>query len=165
MKRLLFALMCLPIIVSAQKIYLIGDAGEPSYAEKNFQLMVEKTSEATADDILIFLGDNLYPQGLPDEEDPQRAEMEAKLVPQLDIMKDFPGQAYIIPGNHDWAQGRNYGWQNVQNMNEFISEYFEGENVFIPFNGCPGPVEIPVNDGFTLLLIDKCDVFNHFSSS
>lgn len=146
--------MCLPIIVSAQKIYLIGDAGEPSYAEKNFQLMVEKTSEATADDILIFLGDNLYPKGLPDEEDPQRAEMEAKLVPQLDIMKNFPGQAYIIPGNHDWAQGRNYGWQNVQNMNEFITQYFEGENVFIPFDGCPGPVELAINDRLTLLLID-----------
>ena len=104
--------------------------------------------------MLIFLGDNIYPKGLPAKEDPKRAEMEAKLIPQLDAMKSFPGKAFIIPGNHDWAQGRKNGWENVLNMEAFIQDYFEGENVFLPLGGCPGPFEVPITDQFTLILLN-----------
>ncbi|MEO9872727.1 BamA/TamA family outer membrane protein [Ekhidna sp.] len=154
MRKLLFLFMLFPALVWAQKIFLIGDAGEPKNPDKNLELLSEKIKAATEKDFLIFLGDNLYPKGLPGKEDPEREEMENKLIPQLEIMKSFPGKAYMIPGNHDWAQGRNYGWERALEMEHFIQNYFDDENVFLPTGGCPGPYEIPMSDKSTLILLN-----------
>ena len=147
-------LILLPILGFSQKIYLIGDAGEPKKPDPNLRLLQEKFANASEADYLIFLGDNLYPKGLPDKEDPTFEELSNKLIPQLEVMKSFPGTAYIIPGNHDWAQGRNYGWERALNMDRFITDYFEDENVFLPSGGCPGPIEIPMGDKSTLIILD-----------
>lgn len=154
MRILVLLFTLIPVILWSQKIYLIGDAGEPKNPDPNLTLLREQMSNATSSDFLIFLGDNLYPKGLPEKEHPQREEMEKKLIPQLEIMKAFPGQAYIIPGNHDWAQGRNYGWERALNMEKFIRDYFDGENVFLPTGGCPGPYEIPMGEKSTLIILN-----------
>lgn len=154
MRKLLILLFVLPAFAWAQKVYLIGDAGEPKSPDKNLLLLNEKIKDASENDFLIFLGDNLYPKGLPGKEDPKRVEMENKLIPQLELMKAFPGKSYIIPGNHDWAQGRNYGWERALEMERFIRKYFDGENVFLPTGGCPGPYEIPMSDKSTLILLN-----------
>lgn len=154
MKKILIIFILSPIWLQAQKVYLIGDAGEPKNPDKNLELLTQKFTDASENDVLIFLGDNIYPKGLPNKEGPKRAEMEAKLIPQLEVMKNFPGKAFIIPGNHDWAQGRKYGWENALNMEKFITEYFGEEDVFLPINGCPGPIELPINEQFTLLVLN-----------
>lgn len=154
MKRLLPFVLFLPTLLLAQKVFLIGDAGEPKNPHKNFELLKEKFSVADNDDVLIFLGDNIYPKGLPGKEHPQRAEMEAKLIPQLELMESFPGKSFILPGNHDWAQGRKYGLENALHMEAFILDYFQGENKFLPLAGCPGPVEVPITSQSTLILLN-----------
>ena len=154
MRSLLFLLIVFPGLLFGQKIFLIGDAGEPKNPDLNLELLKEKMAIASEEDFLIFLGDNLYPKGLPEKEHPQRQEMENKLIPQLEVMKAFPGKAYIIPGNHDWAQGRKYGWERALNMERFIREYFDGENVFLPSGGCAGPIEIPMSEKSTLIILN-----------
>lgn len=155
MKRALAILLfVLPTFIFSQKVYLIGDAGEPKDQDKTLGLLSEKVEQASEEDVLIFLGDNLYPRGLPNKEDPERQEMESKLIPQLDIMKSFPGKAFILHGNHDWAQGKKYGYERALNMERFITDYFEGQDVFLPTGGCPGPVEVPVNDRFVVVIIN-----------
>ncbi|WP_462254196.1 BamA/TamA family outer membrane protein [Ekhidna sp.] len=154
MRKLLIIFLLLPAITWGQKIFLIGDAGEPKNPDKNLELLKEKIKEASSDDFLIFLGDNLYPKGLPGKEDPEREELEKKLTPQLEVMKAFPGKAYIIPGNHDWAQGRKYGFERALEMEVFIREYFEGQDVLLPTGGCPGPIEIPMSDKSTLIILN-----------
>lgn len=154
MRQSLTLLLLFPLFVFSQRIYLIGDAGEPKSPDANLQLLESKFSDATEEDFLIFLGDNLYPKGLPGKENPKRSEMEDKLIPQLEVMKRFPGKAYIIPGNHDWAQGKKYGYDYVLNMGQFIREYFNGEDIFLPTGGCPGPVEIPMNEKAALIILD-----------
>ncbi|MBC6425139.1 MAG: BamA/TamA family outer membrane protein [Ekhidna sp.] len=153
-KNLTILLFILPILLFPQKVFLIGDAGEPQTPDKTFELLKEKIRDASEEDVLIFLGDNLYPKGLPDREDPERTVMEEKLVPQLEIMKTFRGKAFIIPGNHDWAKGERDGYARVLNMEKFIKAYFEGEDVFLPVGGCPGPVEVPINDKFTTIIVN-----------
>lgn len=153
MRQLIIVLFLIPTISWSQKVYLIGDAGEPKFPDKNLNLLQEKFQDATENDFLIFLGDNLYPKGLPDNEDPKREELENKLIPQLDVMKAFPGKAFMIPGNHDWAQGRKYGWERALEMQRFIQEYLN-KNVFLPLSGCPGPVEIPMGARSTLILLN-----------
>ena len=70
MRRFLLLLAFTPMVLCAQKVYLIGDAGEPKNPDKNLQLLSEKFSSASENDLLIFLGDNLYPKVLPSKEDP-----------------------------------------------------------------------------------------------
>ncbi len=136
-------------------IFLVGDAGEPHLpVDENLQFLEDKISVATDRDVLIFLGDNLYPKGLPDEEHPQRTALEQKLNPQLDLIKKFKGKGFIIPGNHDWAQGRRQGWQNVRNMQQYVTSYTGKPDAFLPRNGCPGPEEIQLTDEVTLIIVD-----------
>ena len=154
MKYFLFLLFLLPFCVFSQKIFLIGDAGEPKNPDPNLSLLKEKFESATEDDVLVFLGDNLYPVGLPNPEDPKREEMISKLIPQADLMKSFKGESYMIPGNHDWGQGRNFGWKYAQNMEDFLSEYLVRDDAFIPLGGCPGPVEIELNATAVLIVLN-----------
>ncbi|SNS91842.1 Calcineurin-like phosphoesterase [Ekhidna lutea] len=154
MRQLVFLFILFPAILFGQKVYLIGDAGEPKDQDKNLVLLKEKVAYATPEDYLIFLGDNLYPKGLPEKEHPEREELEQKLISQLDVMKVFPGKAYMVPGNHDWAQGRNYGWERALNMERFVQDYQEGTDAFHPTGGCPGPIEIPMNDKSTLIILN-----------
>lgn len=137
------------------KVFLIGDAGEPKFpVDKNLRYLSEKLSEAGGNDILFFLGDNIYPKGLPDEENPLRAEMEKKLKAQLDVMKNFKGKSYIIPGNHDWAKSKKQGWQRVLNQQKFVRNYLNREDAFLPAGGCPGPVELNVSETLTIVVLD-----------
>jgi len=154
MKSTLFLLLFIPIAVFSQKIFLIGDAGEPKNPDQTLALLSEKTQNASSQDVLIFLGDNIYPKGLPDKEHPDRSEMEKKLIPQLEVIKSFPGRSIMLHGNHDWAQGRPYGWQNALNMQAFIKDYLGQDSVFLPNGGCPGPLEIPLNERAVIVVLN-----------
>ena len=158
-----FCLLCLIGSTQDLSVYLIGDAGEPHFPEDaNLKFLKQKVADASENDVLIFLGDNLYPKGLPDEEDPERAEMEKKLNAQLDIIKEFKGTSYIIPGNHDWAQGRRHGLEDIRNMEKHVTQYLNNPTVFLPKNGCPGPEEIPLSDKVTLLILDTQYLLHRF---
>lgn len=136
-------------------IYLIGDAGAPNLGEDpNLEYLKLITSTADSSDILIFLGDNLYPEGLPDEEHPQRKLMEDKLNASLAVMKAFPGRAIMIPGNHDWANAEENGWQQLRNMQRYVDRYMGKQTVFLPRGGCPGPLEVDVSPEILLVIMD-----------
>lgn len=151
-------LILLQISLFAQEqvtVFLIGDAGAPRFpTDPNLEYLKELTSRAGENDVLIFLGDNIYPSGLPSREDPEREVMEAKLVESLKILKAFPGRALIIPGNHDWAAGGKEGWTKLLHMQDFVDGYMGKETVFLPRGGCPGPVEITLNTQITLIILD-----------
>lgn len=161
---LLFALIIINLSIAhhtyaqspsiAHSVFLIGDAGEPDYAAANLAALSEQLQEAGENSTLIFLGDNIYPKGLGGKNDPERSVQEAKLTKQLDVAKDFPGNTFVIPGNHDWAQGKQEGWQHVLNQQKFVNEYFQGQEVFQPMNGCPGPVEVELASGLWLVIFD-----------
>ncbi|MEQ9050238.1 MAG: hypothetical protein RLP11_08010, partial [Marinoscillum sp.] len=89
--RVLFFLLLFTAatLISAQEVsvYLIGDAGAPTSPDSNLEFLQKITSAAKPTDVLIFLGDNIYPDGLPSREDPARRAMENKLNASLNIMK------------------------------------------------------------------------------
>ncbi|MEO1434472.1 MAG: metallophosphoesterase, partial [Bacteroidota bacterium] len=144
-------------------IYLIGDAGEPELdplepALASLQTHLEASDEHST---VVFLGDNIYPVGLPvhDPEEGEKSEerliAEAKLKAQLDILKDFKGQPFFIAGNHDWNKSKSGGLERVIAQSEFVNAYLDNPNSFVPAAGCPGPVEVSLTDQLTLLLIDS----------
>lgn len=145
--------------VSAQEkiysVYLIGDAGEPdSPVDLNLALLKKKLAQADEQSAVIFLGDNIYPKGLPPEDHPDRGDMERKIIQQIEITKDFKGRRFVIPGNHDWKKGKKDGLTHIREQGEFVNDYFDGEQVFFPADGCPGPVEISLNEEVTLVIVD-----------
>lgn len=137
-------------------VFLLGDAGKPSInpLEPTFKLLQKHIANSNKESSLLFLGDNLYPAGLPDSADATRAHAEKYLKTQLDVAKAFEGKSFMVPGNHDWAQGRANGYKNRINQEKFVEAYLENEEVFFPKDGCPGPAEVRLSDNLVLLMID-----------
>lgn len=91
---------------------------------------------------VIFLGDNIYPDGLPPEGAENRQQAETRILSQLETVKDYPGRVIFIPGNHDWYSSQLNGLEWLNRQEEFIESYLNRGNVFIPDNGMSGPVSV-----------------------
>src|ERR1041385_3544524 len=75
-----------PIPVAERRIslFLIGDAGKPDTSgDRVIAELARQAQAAPRGSVILFLGDNLYPRGLPAPEDPERKEMERRLAAQL----------------------------------------------------------------------------------
>jgi hypothetical protein len=82
--------------------------------------------------MLIFLGDNIYPNGMPKESDKDYA-LQTKLEDQLDITKNFKGKTLVIPGNHDWYSGL----EGLNTQEGLVKKYFDDKKAFLPKTDAP----------------------------
>ena len=144
------------------EVFLVGDAGEPKFEYQTPPLrLLEKHLNAASDrSTVVFLGDNIYPIGLPPiEQDGSKSEerllMERKLNASLDILENYSGRKLFIPGNHDWNKGHAGGLEYIISQQEYVSEYLNDKDAFEPRDGCSGPVEIPLTPDLLLLVIDS----------
>ena len=128
-----------------QRIFLIGDAGEllgnkqpvVEWVRQHADLNDEKTT-------IIFLGDNIYPLGLPMEGEPTYAESKKILDAQIDLVKGKKAKAYFVLGNHDWKNGKLGGWQQALNQENYINGLEQKNIQAYPQDGCPGPVPVEI---------------------
>ncbi|MBK8340596.1 MAG: metallophosphoesterase [Flavobacteriales bacterium] len=137
-------------------LYLIGDAGEAGeeHGAPVFRLLREVVAaDAAKERTILFLGDNLYPEGLHKKGHPLRAQDEANLNAQLDAVRDLDARALFIPGNHDWKQGGKSGWKYVQREERYIRDTL-GRKAFLPHGGCPGPEVVKLGNGTVLVVLD-----------
>lgn len=138
-------------------LYLIGDAGEITPgSQSNLSNLSLKSKENTAPSSIVFLGDNIYPLGLPDkesEEDRKRAE--TKLNHQIDALDGYEGEIYFIPGNHDWKKGKAGGLKALARQEKYIENYPRKNLHFEPDKGCPGPEVVELTDDLSLIIIDS----------
>ncbi|WP_422857844.1 metallophosphoesterase [Flagellimonas sp. S174] len=146
-------------IVPQEKIvehtfYLIGDAGKSPMGELNpaLKLFKEKLNEADDKSTAVFLGDNIYPAGLPDKKDSTKAYINAKndLDAQLKTLEDFKGRPIFIPGNHDWY---NEGLIGLKRQENYIEKVLNDKDAFQPENGCPIK-KIEISDEIVLIALD-----------
>lgn len=137
-------------------VFLIGDTGDPYSPDNttNFDELRRQLLEAGANSAVIFLGDNIYPHGMPDSGDVTRPEAEKRIIASLEIVKNYPGKVVWIPGNHDWDESGKRGLDFIINEQDFISGYMGRDDVFFPSDGCPGPVEVNLNQNEVLILLD-----------
>ncbi|WP_162051453.1 BamA/TamA family outer membrane protein [Pontibacter pamirensis] len=143
-------------------VFLIGDVGAPDLeGEPSLLLMRKQMEEAGAQSATIFLGDNVYHNGLPEPGAYDRELSEARLNAQLDILKGYAGEKYMIPGNHDWNHSGRGGIEYILREQRYVNEYLTDENIvvggdfFVPGNGCPGPYEVKLSDDLVLIAIDS----------
>ena len=134
--------------------YLIGDAGlslagESTIALRTFSNYLKEN--AAKGDYTIFLGDNIYPEGMPEKGEKYREISEHRLDVQYESTDGFEGETFIIPGNHDWY---NKGLVGLIRQQDYLNSKFNDETVFQPRNGCP-LVSYDVNDNVYLIIIDS----------
>lgn len=135
------------------RLYLIGDAGKPG-GNPSLDMLKLKLQNGNQNTGVIFLGDNIYERGMPEKGHKGRNEAEAIIDSQINTVKDFKGDIFFIPGNHDWDNGKNGGWKRLAEQETYIENALDSADVFFPSNGCPGPIEIPIDDHITLVILD-----------
>lgn len=132
--------------------YLVGDAGLSPMGGLSDGLTALKNlirSEETTNDYTIYLGDNIYPDGMPEKGEPDRRAAENAIDAQINALKDFEGEIVFIPGNHDWY---NNGLQGLNREAKYLKE-ITGKDLMKPSRGCP--IEsITVSENVQLLIID-----------
>jgi len=164
MKRLMtllpaifFSVYCCAQIDSVnQRIILIGDAGEMygdshpviDWVRKNIDLDDEKNT-------IVYLGDNIYPLGLPMEGEPSYPYSKKVLDYQVNLVRGKKAKAFFVLGNHDWKNGKIGGWQQAINQENYINS-LELKNVAAePRDGCPGPSFYELSDKVILVMMDS----------
>ena len=144
-----------------QIVYLVGDAGKlhngmPSPVLKS---VTEMLNPDDAQQSIVFLGDNIYPHGMPKKEDPTRSDAEQSLNAQLDVIKKMKGKAVLLPGNHDWYSN---GLEGVARQEKYVQKNIKQKNVFLPADGCPGPVLVELSDELNLIVFDSKWILEDF---
>jgi hypothetical protein len=135
-------------------LFLIGDAGEPDPRQVGPPLdsLTAQASVAPERTIIVFLGDNVYPNGIPAEGAAEWADARRRLDAQV---KSIPlgARGIFIPGNHDWANAQPFGLYSIRLQEQMISSLAQGRNVrLLPNNGCPGPTALDVGRLHLVLL-------------
>jgi hypothetical protein len=133
-------------------LFLIGDAGNPARrGEPVLRALRHDLDTRAGLRVVMFLGDNAYPSGLPDSTAATRAEAERRLAAQIDAVRGR-GRVLFVPGNHDW-RGPD-GWAAVRRQTSFIARYGGSDSAMLPGDGCPGPVAVDVGARLRLVALD-----------
>lgn len=139
------------------RIILIGDAGELHQDGRNpvIDAVRQRYNMQDARNTVIYLGDNVYPFGLPDEADKRYPQAKEILDYEVGLVRNTAANAIFIPGNHDWNKMKPNGWAIVRNEQQYVDSLSLPNVRFLPQDGCPGPVEVPINNNVTLIVMDS----------
>ena len=149
----------------SQRIFLVSDAGHVGEEGRSpaLDLLEQKLQDAGANSNVLFLGDNIYPKGLPSERYEEKHQAALKAIDyQLQTLENYEGKPFFIPGNHDWGSGRDAVERQADYIQEYINEKIHGredkdewEEYFLPENACPGPTDVVINDHLAVIFIDS----------
>jgi len=135
----------------AHRFYLVGDAGLATQPQSQQLLGIikQRLDNENKNSSLLYLGDNIYPLGMPPKGHEDRKAAEASLNSQLTVADGFKGKTYFIPGNHDWY----HGLTGLKDEEKLVKEKL-GKHSFLPDNSC-GITDIKINDSIVLIAIDS----------
>ncbi|OQP66992.1 metallophosphoesterase [Niastella vici] len=137
------------------RIILIGDGGALVNGKHPVASAVKHYLHPDKKTTIVYLGDNLYQFGLPDEGNRNYVLSRTVLDSQMAVAANTPAHVYLIPGNHDWANGRTYGWETLLRQEAYVNLMKEKNVEFIPKEGCPGPVEVPIGNDIVMIVFDS----------
>jgi hypothetical protein len=137
-------------------VALVGDFGSVAVqgndpVKEIIQQWVAQTGPAST---IVFLGDNIYPNGLPPEGDRRRPHAEQVLKSQFEMLQGHQGRTIYLSGNHDWNKGKADGYGYLLRQEEYIRQQLGAPESFLPRNGCPGPIPMQVAEGVLLIVIN-----------
>ena len=143
-----------------ERLLLIGDAGLYLEDDPTLEALGNWSNENLPTTVL-FLGDNIYNEGLTEED---RAQAEAIIAQQLDATL---ARKVFLPGNHDWGMlPSDMNLQAILNQQAFIDDWPRGNAIWLPRDGCMGPVALELaaagtqGRGIVLVLLDPTPFLN-----
>jgi hypothetical protein len=140
----------------SQRIFLVGDAGGLEASQQPVVNWLQKHVDWNDEkNTVIYLGDNVYPLGLPMEGEPGYAEAKRILDSQIDLVRDKKAKAFFVMGNHDWNNGKLGGWQQAMNQQDYINGLGKNNIQTYPTEGCPGPIAVELSDKVVGVFIDS----------
>lgn len=138
-------------------LFLIGDAGSKAYDGEPVLKDLAKQSDSlrAVKQYVVFLGDNVYPRGVPPLGSPTRDDAERKIRAQVVAIRRGKAQGLLIPGNHDWdRQGRD-GWNSIRRMDTVVAKFGAKDVRLLPKGGCPGPEVVDLGTHLRLIVLDS----------
>jgi hypothetical protein len=138
-------------------IFLIGDAGSDEYDGEPVlqELTLQSDSMRPVKQFVVFLGDNVYPRGVPSPDHPMRQDAERKIAAQVMATRKGGAEGWLIPGNHDWdRQGRD-GWAAIRRQDTLVRKFGGDQVRLAPSGGCPGPEVIDIGEHVRLIAMDS----------
>ena len=141
----------------AYSFYLIGDAGKPDLEvqEPTLKLLNAHLRDAGENSMVVFLGDNIYEEGMPALNHENRSKSEARIYESVKAVEGFRGAVLFIPGNHDWYAANDSLTDGPMYEREYLYEKLGSENVYLPKDGKPGPAVLNVEENVVLVVLDS----------
>ena len=138
------------------RIVLVGDAGELTADKKHpVAEAIRKFIKLDNKTTVLYLGDNLYDTGLPDDQSSFYQQAKAVLDSQLSVVENTQARVILIPGNHDWQNGGRDGYASVIREQVYIDVLNKPNVQFYPKDGCPGPVEVSLGNDVSVIIFDS----------
>jgi hypothetical protein len=125
-------------------LFLIGDAGEanPRGGEAVLDSLAGQASVMPERTLIVFLGDNVYPEGVPREGEAEWADARRRLE-ALVLAVPRGVRGIFVPGNEDWSNEGPFGLYAIRLQGQMLRSLADGRRVeMLPSNGCPGPVAV-----------------------
>jgi calcineurin-like phosphoesterase family protein len=143
----------------AELVHSIAFMGDVGYVKTDgtdsvMRLLQEWERKVSERGSVLFLGDNLYPVGLPAETHRHYAAAKERLDFLLHVVSSYEGRKIFLSGNHDWNKGRRKGLEYVLRQEKYVIDTLQDEQSYLPRNGCPGPDAIQLADGLLLIIIN-----------
>ena len=139
-----------------RRLFLVGDAGALIDGHQRVcDWLRQRVDWNDTANMLIYLGDNIYPGGMPPEGSAGRADAIRILEDEVSVVAGKKAKAFFVPGDHDWRDGRPGGWQQLRNEESYLDSMGMANVELLPKGGCPGPVAIPVGDKMVLVFMDS----------
>ena len=140
-------------------LLLVGDAGWAKADDPVLGRVTAHASERPDRTVVVFLGDNVYQDGLAAVGSPDRERGERILKAQLRVGgKSGAGagagagaRLVFVPGNHDWDRSGPDGWEDVLRQGRFLAS--NGAEL-LPAGGCPGPSVVDVGSQVRIVALD-----------
>ena len=136
------------------RIILLGDGGQFTNGRQPVIDAVKKTIPLDKKTVVLFLGDNVYKVGLPDDQVIDYSSAKSILDSQVSIVENTAARLYMIPGNHDWNNGGPHGFQTIIREQYYVDLLGKSNVKYYPEVGCPGPVEIKIDTATVLVVMD-----------
>ena len=139
-----------------QRMYLVGDAGELNNGKHPVcDWLKTHVDWNDTNNVLVYLGDNVYPLGMPAAGSKDYEEAKKILDYQVSVVAGKNAKAFFVPGNHDWRRGRPGGLDQERNESSYINGLGLRNVSLLPADGCPGPVDVQVGDKVVLVCMDS----------
>jgi hypothetical protein len=146
-----------PLDAIETRVFLIGDAGGASRRDPVLSALRADVAQDPRGSIVVFLGDNVYPAGLPAEGQPGHDAAAERLRAQVLTVKEAGTRGVFVPGNHDWGgiDGGPDGLQRIRRQATFIAAEGGPQVEMAPQGGCPGPFVRDIEKRLRIVFLDS----------